>query len=146
MSILMWVGLLITIVAVIGVPLRLAANPPIKPQTLSGLTILLLWSAGILSALMALIALAAAAWGMNTRLPWGLGVYMYLIPVLSLPSFLVLRFSNPTTLSRVLWFLTVACAFAWYFGDQAERTFSGLRPLSGSRDILGTFFNAFTII
>jgi hypothetical protein len=145
-SVLMWMGLLITIAAVIGVPLRLAAKPPIKPQTLSRLTVLLLWSAGILSGLMTLIALAAAAWGMDTRVPWGLGLYMYLIPALSLPSFLVLRFSNLATLSRVFWFLTIACAFAWYFGDQAERTFSGLRPLFGSRDILGTFFNAFTIV
>jgi xanthine/uracil permease len=81
----MWMGLLITIAAVIGVPLRLAAKPPIKPQTLSRLTVLLLWSAGILSGLMTLIALAAAAWGMDTRVPWGLGLYMYLIPALSLP-------------------------------------------------------------
>ena len=84
MSILMWMGLLITIAAVIGVPLRLAAKPPIKPQTLSRLTVLLLWSAGILSGLMTLITLAAAAGGMDTRVPWGLGVYMYLIPALFL--------------------------------------------------------------
>jgi hypothetical protein len=39
---------------------------------------------------------------MDSRVPWGLGVYMYLVPALSLPAFLLLGVSSLPTLSRVL--------------------------------------------
>ena len=94
----------------------------------------------------AFVCLAAAAWGMNTRLPWGLGIYMYLTPALSVPAFLLLRFSSVRTLSLVLWFLTVASSFAFYFGDKADRMASGMRPISDPGERLGMFFNAFTLV
>lgn len=105
----------------------------------------LLLIAGIFSAVMTLMILAAAAWGMDTGLPWGLGVYPYLIPALSLPAFFLLRISAKA-LSRAFWLLTIACAIAWYVGDRADRVAQGLHFLSGPREIVGMFFNAFTIL
>jgi len=90
----------------------------------------LLLIAGIISALAALIALAAAAWGMDTRLPWVLGIYMYLLPALTLPSFLLLLWIHVRYFARVLWLLTLGEPFAFYFGDKAERLSSGMKPLS----------------
>ena len=135
-----------TAIAVITIPLRFAKGNPIAAQTLSRMAVFLLWIAGILSGLLTLAALAAAAWGMDTRLPWGLGVYMYLIPVLSLPAFLLLLFSSLRALSHVLWFLTVASAFAFYFGDRADRIASGMQPITDRMDSLGMFLNFFTIL
>ncbi len=83
------------------------------------MTVGLLWLAGILSGLMTLAIMAAAVWGMDTQLAWGLGIYPYLIPALSLPAFLLLRIASPLVLSRMLWFLTTACGIAWYFGDES---------------------------
>jgi hypothetical protein len=94
---------------------------------------------------MTLMILAAAAWGMDTRPPWGLGIYMYLIPALSLPVFLLLKLSV-RALSRVLWLLTVINALAWFFGDRADRIASGLKPLSDPREITGIFLNTFTLL
>jgi len=139
-------ALAITIIALIGVPLWLSSGKAISPQTRSRIASALLWLAGVLSGLMTLMILAAAAWGMDTRPPWGLGVYMYLIPALSLPAFLLLKFSPVRTLSGVLWLLTAANAIAWYFGDRADRIVSGMRPISDPIEILGIFFNAFTIL
>jgi hypothetical protein len=146
MSFVLEAAFVITAIAVIAISLRLAKGNLIAAQTLSRTTIFLLWSAGILSGLLTLAALASAAWGMDTRLPWGLGVYMYLIPALSLPAFLLLIFSSLRALSRVLWFLTVASAFAFYFGDRAERIASGMQPIADRMDILGMFLNFFTIL
>jgi hypothetical protein len=115
-------------------------------KRLSLISLFFLVVAGVLSGLLSLVCLAAAAFGMNTRLPWGLGIYMYLMPALSVPAFLVLRFSSVRTLSLVLWFLTVASSFAFYFGDQADRVASGLRPISDPKERLGMFFNAFTLV
>jgi hypothetical protein len=139
-------ALVITIISLIAVPLRLASNKPVAPQTRSGIANALLLVAGILSGLMTLMILAAAAWGMDTRPPWGLGVYMYLIPALSLPAFLLLRFSSVRTLSRVFWLLTLACAIAWHFGDRSDRIASGMQPVSDPMEIMGTYFNTFTIL
>jgi hypothetical protein len=146
MSFVLEAAFVITAIAVIAISLRLAKGNPISAQTLSRMTVFLLWIAGILSGLLMLSALAGAAWGMDTRLPWGLGVYMYLIPALSLPAFLLLLLSSLRTLSRVLWFLTIASAFAFYFGDQADRIASGIQPISDQMEILGTFSNYFTIL
>ena len=93
---------MITAVALIGLPLRLIARPQLNPRTLVRIAVSLLWAAGILSGWTTLLALAAGAWGMDTRVPWGLGVYMYLVPALSLPAFLLLGVSSLPTLSRVL--------------------------------------------
>lgn len=144
-SFLMVAGLVLTIISVIAVPLLLRSRAPNSLQTIAATKVVLLWIAGILSGLMMLISLAAAAWGMDTRLPWGLGVYMYLVPALSLPAFLLLRFSVHT-LSRTLWLLAVINGPAWFFGDRADRIASGLKPLSGPREISGTFLNAFTLL
>ena len=94
---------------------------------------------------MTLLTLAAVAWGMDTRTPWGLGVYMYLIPALSLPAFFLLRFSV-RSLSRALWFLTVSNALAWFLGDRAGRIASGMKPLSAPIEIIGIVPNEFTIL
>jgi hypothetical protein len=98
------------------------------------------------SGLVSLLCLAAAAWGMNTRLPWASGVYMYLIPALSLPAFAILTFSSVRMLSYVLWLLTFTEPFAFYFGDRADRLSSGLRPIADTTERIGMFFNAFTIV
>ena len=139
-------ALLLAVAAAITIPVRLAAKTPIEPATLSRVTVGLLWLAGILSALMTLAIMAAAAWGMDTRLAWGLSVYPYLVPALSLPAFLLLRIASPLVLSRVLWFLTAACGVACYFGDRADRMASGVRLVSDPLENLGMFLNAFTIL
>jgi hypothetical protein len=144
-SFLLLVGLIVAIIAAIAVPLFLRPGVSISSHTLFRVRAALLWFAGILSGLMMLISLAAAAWGMNTRLPWGLGVYMYLIPALSLPAFLLLKFPG-RTLSPALWLLTVLNAPVWFFGDRADRLASGLKPLSGPSEITGMFLNAFTLL
>jgi hypothetical protein len=133
------------IIVVVATSLMLAAGDSISPRAFSVCSVALLWIAGILSGLMTLTVFAAAAWGMDTRVPWGLGVYMYLIPALSLPAFLLLKFSI-RALSWALWLLTVSNAFAWFFGDRADRIASGFRLLSDPHDILGMFLNMFTLI
>jgi hypothetical protein len=138
-------ALVVTVVAMVGIPLMLSLGKSIAPQTVSVIKVALLWIAGVLSGLMTLMILAAAAWGMDTRMPWGLGIYMYLIPALSLPAFFLLKFSV-RTLSIVLWLLTVSNAIAWFFGDRADRLASGMRPLSDPNEILGMFLNAFTLL
>lgn len=77
-----WAAIAGVVIAVLAVPLRLAANRPSTTQTMSGMSNGLLIFAGVLSAFMTLIILAAAAWGMDTSVPWGLGIYPYLIPAL----------------------------------------------------------------
>lgn len=144
MSFVIGIGLVLALIAAIALPLHLAFSTSVTATTL--LRISFLWIAGILSGLMTLAILAAAAWGMDTRIPYGLGVYPYLIPALSLPAFLLLRFASLPALSRTLWFLTAACAVAWYFGDRADRIASGMRPISNPTEIFGIFFNAFTIL
>ncbi len=90
--------------------------------------------------------MAGAAWGMDTRLAWGLGIYLYLIPALSLPLFLLLFFFSVRTFSRAFWLIPLICPFAWYFGDRAYRVDSGWKPISDPVQIFGMFFNAFTIL
>ena len=107
----------------------------------------LLIFASVISSVMTLIVLAAAAWGMDTSLPWGLGIYPYLIPALSLPAFFLLRISV-SALSRTYWALSIANGFAWYFGDQIDRSVHGLKPNPDPDwwHIPGVFFNFFTIL
>jgi hypothetical protein len=105
----------------------------------------LLWIAGVLSGLMMLISMAAAAWGMNTRLPWGIGVFTYLLPALSLLAFLLLQFSV-RLLSRALWALTLLNSLVWLFGDRADRIASGIKLLSDPVQIAGMFLNGFTLL
>lgn len=143
-SFLMVAGVVVTIIAVIAVPFLLRSRASNSSKTLAGTRAVLLWIAGVLSGLMMLTSFAAAAWGMDTRLPWGLGVYMYLIPALSLPAFLLVKFSV-RTLSRTLWFLSFINGPAWFFGDRADRIASGLKPLSGPLEITGMFLNGFTL-
>lgn len=145
-SLVLVAGVAIAAITLIVVPVRLASKSRVDPQRLSMTRVGLLWLAGIASGLMTLFILAAAAWGMDTRLPWGLGVYPYLIPALSLPAFLLLRITSPITLSRAFWLLTVLCGTAWYFGDRAERIASGLRQVTDPLENLGMFLNAFTIL
>jgi hypothetical protein len=142
-SFLLLAGLIITVTSVCAVPFLLRA--PISPQTLAIAKGVLLWIAGVLSGLMMLISMAAAAWGMNTRLPWGIGVFMYLLPALSLPAFLLLKFSV-RLLSRGLWALTLINSFVWLFGDRADRIASGIKLLSDPLQIAGMFLNAFTLL
>lgn len=146
MSFLIPAAIVITVGAAIIISLGLFTGNPILLSKLSLISGFLLIVAGVLSGLLLLVSLAAAAWGMNTHLPWGLGVYMYLTPALSLPAFLLLRLSSVRTLSGVLWLITVASSFAFYFGDQADRIASGMQPISAPRERLGMFFNAFTIV
>jgi hypothetical protein len=70
---------------------------------------------------------------------------MYLIPALSLPAFLLLKFSV-RALSRTLWLLAVISGPAFFFGDRADRIASGLKLLSDPREITGMFLNAFTLL
>ena len=146
MSFMMLSGLTITLIAMAGVPLCLMFDQRTSSETLPRLSFLLLIVAGILCGFMTLFILAAAPWGLETRVPLGLGVYPYLIPALSLPAFLLLRFWSPSVLAAVFWGLTTACAVAWYFGDRAERAFEHLRPVTDPTEKLGMFFNAFTLI
>jgi len=139
-------ALLISLAAVIVIPLRLASKTRIGPEMLRRMTLGSLWIAGILSGLMSIVILAAAAWGMDTHIAWGLGIYPYLIPALSLPPFLLLLIATPQTLSRVLWFLTGACGIAWYFGDRADRIASGMALVSDPLRNLGTFLNVCTLL
>jgi hypothetical protein len=92
------------------------------PRVRTGLLVL----AAVCSGLLSLICLAAG--GMNTRLLWGLGIFMYLIPALGYPAFVILKFGFVRVLSHVLWLMTLASSLAFYFGDQADRLASGLRP------------------
>lgn len=145
MSFLMVAGFVVTIIAVIAVPLLLHSRASNSSQTLAASRTVLLTIAGILSGLMMLISFAAAAWGMDTRLPWGLGIYMYLVPALSLPAFLLLKFSV-RTLSRALWLLAIISGPAFFFGDRADRIASGFEPLSGPREITSMVLNGFTLL
>jgi hypothetical protein len=142
-SFLLLAGLIIAVTSVSAVPFLLGA--PISPQTIAIAKGVLLWIAGVLSGLMMLISMGAAAWGMNTRLPWRIGVFMYLLPALSLPAFLLLRFSV-RLLSRGLWALTLLNSFVWLFGDRADRIASGIKLLSDPLQIAGMFLNAFTLL
>ena len=142
-SFLLLAGLIITVTSVSAVPFLLRA--PISPETLAIAKGVLLWIAGVLSGFMMLISMAAAAWGMNTRLPWGIGVFMYLLPALSLPVFLFLKFSV-RLLSRGLWALTLLNSFVWLFGDRADRIASGIKLLFDPLQIAGMFLNAFTLL
>jgi hypothetical protein len=101
MVILVPLAVVATVVAVVWLSLRLAIGQPLRIETLSGIVTVLLWLAGCLSFLMTLITLAAAAWGMETRLPFGIGILQYVIPALSVPAFLLLRFWSVQALSRV---------------------------------------------
>jgi hypothetical protein len=138
--------LVAVLIAIIGVPILLFGGMNPQPKTLSQVTLSLLWFSGVTSGFTTLIALAAAAYGMDTRVPWGLDIYPYLIPALGLPSFLLLRIFSITALSRLSWVLTVSCSIAWYLGDKAERVHSGLRPITDQRELVGTALNAFTLL
>ena len=105
----------------------------------------LLSIAAAFACLLSLVVLAAAAWGMNTSLQWGLGYWMYLTPVASLPAFLLLKLGTTRLLSRVLWLLTLVSSIAFYFGDQADRAASGL-PQAGTMQRLGTAANGLTLV
>lgn len=142
-SFLLLAGLIIIVTSLSAIPFLLRAS--ISPQTLVIAKGALLWIAGVLSGLMVLISAAAAAWGMNTRLPWGIGVFMYLLPALSLPAFLLLKFSV-RLLSRALWALSLFNSLAWLFGDRADRIASGIKPVSDPLQIAGMALNAFTLL
>jgi hypothetical protein len=47
-------------------------------------------------------------------------------------------------LSSVLWLMALASSLAFYFGDQADRLASGLRPITNPTERIGMFANAFT--
>ena len=143
MSVLMFGILIAAVVATIIAVFRVGSD---SSALLKNFRVGFLAIAAACSGLLSLICLAAAAWGMNTRLPWGLGVYMYLIPALSLPAFAILKFGSVRTLSYVLWLLTLTEPFAFYFGDRADRLSSGLRPITNTTERIGMFFNAFTIV
>jgi hypothetical protein len=136
---------IISAMALLTVPVGLKLGNPILLTNVRLVRTLLLIAASVFSGFLSLMCLAAAAWGMNTRLPWGLGVLMYLIPALSLPAFLVLKFGSVRLLSVVLWVLTVASSLAFYFGDRTDRATTGLRSITDSKEQVGMFLNAFTL-
>jgi hypothetical protein len=144
-SILLAVGLIVTVASAIVVTPLLHSGASISMRGFAVTKAALLWIAGILSGMMMLISLAAAAWGMDTRLPWGIGIYMYVIPALSLPAFVLLKFSV-RQLSGVLWLLTSFNSFAWFFGGRAERIASGGKVLSGPLPTAGMILNGFTLL
>ena len=124
---------------------RLFQHPAPSTATLSFIKNGLLWVAGIIATCTAFISLLAAAWGMDTRLPWGLDIYPFLIPVLSLLAFFLLLFASVRILSAVLWILVVANGLSWLFADRVTRLASGWQPKVGW-EAVGMFFNAFTIV
>lgn len=142
MSFVMLMTLVVALTFAIAVSMMLHSRALSYPSTSASNA--LLWMAAVASGLMTLMSLAGAAWGMDTRLPWGIGIYMYLVPALSLPAFLTLTFSI-RILSRVLWLLTILNVPAWFFGDRADRVASGLKPLSGLPEI-ASFLNVFTLL
>jgi hypothetical protein len=144
MSVLMFGALVAAALAAIIIPVGLRYGSPAMLKNLSLIKTCLLVLAAACSGLLSLMCLAAAAWGMNTRSPWGLGILMYLIPTLSLPAFIVLKFGSVRTLSSVLWLMALASSLAFYFGDQADRLASGLRPITNPTERIGMFANAFT--
>jgi hypothetical protein len=146
MRFLLWPASIVAVLAGVFLPLRLAAGPPIRPSVLQATRTMLLWMAGLLSGLMTLIILAAAAWGMDPRLPWGLGIYPYLLPALSLPLFLLLLVCHVQVLANAFWLLTAIFPFAWYFGDRVERIATHLQPLTDPLEIFGSFLNVFTLL
>jgi hypothetical protein len=143
MSVLMFGVLIAAALAMIIIPLSFKSC---SPALLKNLRIGFLVVAVACSGLLSLICLAAAALGMNTSLPWGLGVLMYLIPALSLPAFAVLKISSVRTLSYVFWLITLASSLAFYFGVQADRLASGFRPITNPTERIGMFANAFTVV
>ncbi len=146
MSVLIFGVLIAAALAAITIPLSLRYGSPAMLKNLSLVKTGLLVLASVCSGLLSLISLAAAAWGMNTSLPWGLGIFMYLIPALGFPAFVILKFGSVRLLSRVLWLMTLASSLAFYFGDQADRLASGLRPITNPTERIGMFTNAFTIV
>jgi hypothetical protein len=146
MSALLIAVFIISALALLIVPMGLRFGNPILVKNISSVRMLLLVAGSAFSGFLLLICLAAAAWGMNTSLPWGLGVLMYLIPALSLPAFLTLKFGSVRLLSLILWLLTIASSFAFYFGDKADRFASGLPPITDSKEKIGMFLNAFTLL
>lgn len=141
---LFYVGGAFALFSLLAIPILLL-RPVLPAAKLSAMKIGLLWIAGIVSACTALISVLAAAWGMDLRLPWGLGIYPYLIPVLSLFAFLLLLFASVRFLSAVLWLLVAANGFSWFYSDRVTRIASGWQPTTGW-EAVGMFFNAFTIV
>jgi hypothetical protein len=137
MSVLIFGVLMAAALAVIAVPLGLKFGSPAMLKNLSLVRTGLLVVAAVCSGLLSLICLAAAAFGMNTSLPWGLGILMYLIPGLGFPAFVILKFGSVRVLSYVLWLMTLASSLAFYFGDQADRLASGLRPITNPTERIG---------
>jgi hypothetical protein len=113
MSVLMFGVLVAAALTAIIIPVGLRYGSPAMLKNLSLIKTCLLVLAAACSGLLSLMCLAAAAWGMNTRLPWGLGILMYLIPALSLPAFIVLKFGSVRTLSSVLWLMALASSLAF---------------------------------
>ena len=132
--------------AILSAPVFMKLSKSNQTRIASRLVLMFTWGAVILSSFMTLLALAAAAWGMDTRVPWGLGIYPYLIPILSLPALLLLKFASCKIVARVFWSLTLSCGIAWSVGDRAVHIASGLRPISEPREVLGMFLNAFTLM
>ena len=130
--------------AIVAVPLISRSPSVAQSKHLRSTRLSLLSIAAAVACWLSLVALATAAWGMNTSLPWGLGYFMYLTPVLSMPAFLLLKFGTVRLLSRVFWLLTVTSSFAFYFGDQADRLASGLHQ-AGTMERLGTAANGLTL-
>ena len=145
MSILIFGLAVAEVLALIAIVLISRSSFVTQQKHLRSTRLLLLSVAASSAVLLSVVALAAAAWGMNAQLPWGLGYWMYLTPVLSLPAFILLRFGTPRLLARALWLLTLASSVAFYFGDQAERSASGL-PQAGVTQRLGAAANAFTLV
>lgn len=144
--IVLWLALPCCLIALISIPVWLRSNTQIEQSKLAGTKLALLWIGGILFGFVSLVGLAAAAWGMDTQLPWGVGVYPYLLLVLGLPAFSLLFFARTRILSLVLWVITITFPFAWYWSERAERTSKGWAPNSDPRELLGTFLNAFTLV
>lgn len=138
------VGGICAALSLLAIP-RLFLRPALSAEMLSAMKKGLLWVAGVFSACTALFSMLGALWGLDTRLPWGLGIYPFLIPILSVFAFLLLLFTSVKMLSIVLWLLTAANGLAWSLADRATRIASGWQPNKGW-EAVGMFCNAFTIV
>jgi non-ribosomal peptide synthetase component F len=146
LTFVLWAAYALVIAALLFVPVMLASKRRIEAITFKKIAGFLLMGAGIIGALNALIAVAAASWGMDTRLPYGSGALVYLLPVLGLPAFVLLTFASAQVLAWAQWSLAIGSALSFPLNDYFERAASGVPPRTSAEDIFGMLLNGFTLI
>ena len=139
-------AVLFGLLALVAIASWLHSKQHIDKERLRAGKVVFLVTAGILYAFISLVGLGAAAWGMETWLPWGVGIYPYLLLVVSFPVFLVLAFISLRRLPVVMWAITTVFPLAWWLAIRADRLSKGWTPVSDPRELLGTFLNAFTLV